>query len=1035
VKEEVKEMEPLGRGHRTLLANRTRTEMTSEEKRQTHQKELAEKLNSDARARLAGQKSKTDEKKEQKDEKRTDDPRPEVGEDTVIVRNKKGESDEDANKRVGENNPGKKLVEETDVGLPEQPNELPKEEKKETSSEEKKPMNMPKTYASEKEDAKIKEKVDSASNPGTPLQTQERAEQNVDIPMGDSLNPQQKGPQEVPIHESEMRKRTAFVFVKDTTQLNAKRRDGWETGLTNHFTPLTVRPYQTVVLGSIGPLASAVQREESFAKVVIEIMKKFEGIPWDIARQAGFVEKHRHTDWSKAGFDLMKFYDGLEPEDSKAMVTKLMAIADGSPPVLKDSDRFMRSSVNVLLPYERSMYEWFASIEQQKEMPWSIFHKYMLSKKNELVGIEIDSTDFRESTAIATRPPNPLITDYMMSSNWPLVIKWAPSLRNYVQGNLKVPMMSADMTVEDILGLMGFNVNVIDNIKRFMARMSTVIAEDAVVNLLCKRMFGPYFEFVMDVDIDRYSFNTLLSATMLRLFPKNFIGERWRDSLDNWVLIHYLSVNFMTEAQRANLVWDRDKARTGEVNYLRQNLSRISPAPVRNFWDPDTGYSDHGAYEPFKVEAEAKLYERTPTGTQHWPFAGKKLKKPDESIDCMERMREYAAAVGASRRLAINGNTLHGSTYTKILSFIKGKASHLSRFFYMMDLIAVNLGAGMPVHPQTPDTAEEVFEGTQRTNVDLMSLFSSLVLVEAEEMTIPPLERVFDAVQNGMNMNYNISLLTQYYHFFWPIFQEKVRSRKQRVLAFQSIVPMEIRSPLDAIFAEWQQAPLITDITFPPLDMTDMIVYQKLTKSMEFLAAHREQFWFSNHIYLVPPNTSELVTNGNPVYQREYGVPYPDEDIRVEFVKADELRDLILKGRFREKVDGAKSEGKILRLEVYNHFSYELIKERPVTDARSLFKVNMREPHIYSADGIKWYGVLKDDHFLEDGREDPLIETPLIVMRKPTSAILEMTPSEVFDLLGYSLSRKDDWTFIGFDRYTAYLKNQTKDQGIGPLEK
>ena len=39
------------------------TELTSEEKRQTHQKELAEKLNEEARARLAGQKEKTDEKK------------------------------------------------------------------------------------------------------------------------------------------------------------------------------------------------------------------------------------------------------------------------------------------------------------------------------------------------------------------------------------------------------------------------------------------------------------------------------------------------------------------------------------------------------------------------------------------------------------------------------------------------------------------------------------------------------------------------------------------------------------------------------------------------------------------------------------------------------------------------------------------------------------------------------------------------------------------------------------------------------------
>jgi len=42
---------------------RVQTELTSEEKRHSHQKELAEKLNQEARARLAGQKEKTDEKK------------------------------------------------------------------------------------------------------------------------------------------------------------------------------------------------------------------------------------------------------------------------------------------------------------------------------------------------------------------------------------------------------------------------------------------------------------------------------------------------------------------------------------------------------------------------------------------------------------------------------------------------------------------------------------------------------------------------------------------------------------------------------------------------------------------------------------------------------------------------------------------------------------------------------------------------------------------------------------------------------------
>ncbi|XP_062583012.1 FACT complex subunit SPT16-like [Saccostrea cucullata] len=67
--EEEKEEEPvlLGRGQRNaLVESRTRTEMTSEEKRQEHQKELASKINEDARERLKGLKGDNEEKKVRK---------------------------------------------------------------------------------------------------------------------------------------------------------------------------------------------------------------------------------------------------------------------------------------------------------------------------------------------------------------------------------------------------------------------------------------------------------------------------------------------------------------------------------------------------------------------------------------------------------------------------------------------------------------------------------------------------------------------------------------------------------------------------------------------------------------------------------------------------------------------------------------------------------------------------------------------------------------------------------------------------------
>lgn len=67
--EEEKEEEPvlLGRGARNaVLDSRTRTEMTAEEKRHEHQKELATKINEDARERLKGLKGDNEEKKVRK---------------------------------------------------------------------------------------------------------------------------------------------------------------------------------------------------------------------------------------------------------------------------------------------------------------------------------------------------------------------------------------------------------------------------------------------------------------------------------------------------------------------------------------------------------------------------------------------------------------------------------------------------------------------------------------------------------------------------------------------------------------------------------------------------------------------------------------------------------------------------------------------------------------------------------------------------------------------------------------------------------
>ncbi|XP_052830934.1 FACT complex subunit SPT16 [Octopus bimaculoides] len=67
--EEEQDQEPilLGRGQRNaILDSRTRTDMTAEEKRQNHQKELSQKINEEARERLKGMKQSGEDKKVRK---------------------------------------------------------------------------------------------------------------------------------------------------------------------------------------------------------------------------------------------------------------------------------------------------------------------------------------------------------------------------------------------------------------------------------------------------------------------------------------------------------------------------------------------------------------------------------------------------------------------------------------------------------------------------------------------------------------------------------------------------------------------------------------------------------------------------------------------------------------------------------------------------------------------------------------------------------------------------------------------------------
>lgn len=64
--EEEKEQPQIPEARNKLLANRTRTEMTSEDKRRVHQKELGERLQKDALERSEGHKVKDDDKKERK---------------------------------------------------------------------------------------------------------------------------------------------------------------------------------------------------------------------------------------------------------------------------------------------------------------------------------------------------------------------------------------------------------------------------------------------------------------------------------------------------------------------------------------------------------------------------------------------------------------------------------------------------------------------------------------------------------------------------------------------------------------------------------------------------------------------------------------------------------------------------------------------------------------------------------------------------------------------------------------------------------
>jgi hypothetical protein len=961
------------------------------------------------------------------------DPRPKVDDDTVIARNKVDESDATARERVQEDNPGKKVVDETDVGMEENrnaPGKLPDPPVKISSGDDN-PGEKPQPDSEDNRkaaDERISKRVDATTAPGPRPPMTVKGEDDVDIPIADNLAVAQSSPDAVKVEEETMKRTAAPTFSIDPALFSPKFRSGWETGVTNFITTIEHETYQFIKLGSVGPIASMVEREDSFNSLILDVIRRFEGIAHDVPRTTSYVEGFKHTDWKSMGLDLLSLYNSLpDAEDQTKVVKILKSLSD-----VKKADQ-MRGALCAMLPIEREMYLKFQAIEQELEIPYTELRKYVLSKKNTKEAMQPPFEDFRLDYASAAAPPDPTLVHKFMSINPMLVMHWAPKLRAWVSNNMTLPMLPDTITVDDILLRMGFKVGTIDGVKKFMGNMTTTAARDLTVNLLSKRLWGKYFEFTVDVDIDNYSFNTLLSATMWRLFPKHFIAKEWRVSMNNWVWFHYIRNFYLSDRERETAVWDRDKARYGEVDYLRIGLTTFGkiPSQVRAFWDPDNGWGDSGAYEPYSVDPEAMKWERTPNSILFVPMAGRRLESPNVTLQSMARLNEFTTHYNSKRRPALGGNTLHGETYGKILTFISGKVKSHSLMMYMMDQLMRSMGPGMPIYPYDRKEADDVLDGVQRDSIDIMAPLALITLADIKDVDGPPLTQTFKAVESGMTLNAQLEMLIEFHSYFFHNYNTKLRTNSQIVDAFKALLPHPIEVPFSFIFDKWKEAPLKSDIKFPAVSNTRGIWLKKLRAATDFIVKNRELYGFEKYVYLVPPYTSERADNGSRVIGREW---VPPQIANVVKISRTDMIDLVTTGKFASIYDDAMTTGKILRIEVWHKFAPEKVSSRPEVPVASLLNTQLGLKHGYEVGEVKWQYTLDDEKYLEDRRNTPTVMPPQLVIPRPTNMFRTLTPTALFGLASTIDARKDIWTYHDFSDFTAVTRETATAKSVTPFE-
>jgi hypothetical protein len=610
------------------------------------------------------------------------------------------------------------------------------------------------------------------------------------------------------------------------------------------------------------------------------------------------------------------------------------------------------------------------------------------------------------------------MTTEFLDINPILIPGFVASMMAHVSNSLSVDFEPAERTIEMLIQHAGFDLNRPSAVQRMPSTLTIRSAQDMIGAMILKRLWGDYVEVTSPVDLTQYSFGLVLMATVLRLFPRNFLAEPDRIIMNNWVYLYIIKPLFLSRVKNPIKV-DKHQARIGLIDYLEMALeNKLIPDDVRAFWDVNLGYSESGIYEPIDIELHAKLWEDNPSDIRMWPFTGSWINERFQDIPAFDRFRAYADFMATSRTAdRLNGARDHMTTYRRMLTLVSQRQEAYVSMMYVVDRVTEALARGMPTKPQTIYNADVQHPGAGRFVLERAAPLSAFFLLKFDGIQAAPLTKA--PAQAGMNINEWTNTFIQSYHWVRQNTTAERWRKSERMVEVKKMTDAFASDPIMSYVYNMLEDPVFkATIRVPPLSATDGLLTEKLIATKALITEHPDWFGYQPEFYIMPIMTTELV---NPDTMFTHSWEYTGQDTYT--LKEGDLPARLYSG-ITTLVDSVELRGRALKIEVPVNFSIEQTLVRPEQNPDSILSVNMQGPTPYNLSPLKWWYTLKDDVYDTKRTLAPMRLPPRVVIARPPN-ISEHAIGWFTNLKTFIRSRKDAWKYYNFSDFPVRILQAT----------